>query len=79
MGMTLKWRPLDSGSNLATSTPSRVLEILEEAFGRAPMRIGVGDLSVLRALAKALPGDGALPALIKAIEEHDDIEVEASS
>jgi hypothetical protein len=79
MSASICWRPKIQGrESVNTAAPSRFMETLKALTGQQmPMTLDHSHLSGLRALAIASPGEGGYPQLVKAIEEHGEIELTA--
>ena len=78
MSANIKWRPVkESGKDLGVWSPSRFIEMLEEAFGSLPAKIRKEDIPVLMGMRAA--GDihekESLDKLIHAIETNTVVEV----
>ena len=79
MSASIYWRPRVQGLvSVNTNAPSRFMETLAELVGaRLPLTLDRSHLPGLRALAKLDSGEGSWPQLVRAIEEHGEIELTA--
>jgi hypothetical protein len=79
MSANIYWRPTDVGkTGVNTNAPSRFMDILAEVTGqRPPLVLRHEHLASLRALARAEPGEGSWSQLVKALEQHDEIDITA--
>ena len=79
MSANIYWRPVDTSRNdLPVSTPSMFIDSMREAFGQLPVKLGPGEIPVLKGMA-SVKGFGtqndAFKVLIEKIEQIGEIEV----
>lgn len=78
MSANIYWRPIKKGKDIEVNAPSSFMQAFGRAFGTLPLTLKNSDLEKLRGLWAGYQNEkSSIEALIRAIEEHGEIEVYA--